>query len=203
MNDKTTNDLPDSPCAGQITGHAISWSLNGMIYLIFLGDPASVVAFRVNPMYGIREVRLSEDMERIIIDYAGGASAVLSAVPLPGGRRIPLPLIEPVWGALPAKTRNIVEFISNNFSAYWRLDIDPSAKLPPGSSYAEFKLPPRMPAGFDWDGWARGRCGKRYLAAPRRRTESPLELCGGPSCNFEKEDLKRGWQLKLRRLIQL
>jgi len=170
--------------------YAVSWSLNGMIYLIFPCDPVSVVAFRVNPMDGIRYVSLSKDLTRITIEYEGGLSAVLSALPLAGGRRIPLPVIEPFWGALPGETRNILEFITCNFSAYWRLDTDPSAKTPP-SSYAHFKLPPRMPAGFDWNAW-RKPGGKHFLAAPRRRTESPLELIGGFSCNNEKEDLKRG-----------
>lgn len=176
--------------------YAVSWSPNGLIYLIFPCEPVSVVAFRVNPLRGIWNVRLSEDLERIIIDYGGGVSAVLSAVPLDGGRRIPLPIIEPIWGAMPANTRNIVEFISNNFSAYWRLDTDPAVKQAPEDSCSEFKLPPRMPANFDWYAWAREPGSKRYLAAPRRRTASPLDLVGGFECNVEKEDLKRGGQPK-------
>jgi len=198
MSDTREKDSQASAGAKHAQGYAVSWSLNGMIYLIFLGVPVSVAAFRVNPMNGIWEVRLSDDLERIIIDYGDGVSAVLSSVPIHGGRRIPLPVIEPAWGALPVKTRNIAEFISCNFSAYWRLDIPPSARLRSGDDYSTFKLPPRMPAGFNWNAWARNVGERRFLAAPRRRTASPLDLIGGFPCNVEKEDLKRGGRPKHR-----
>lgn len=196
MKAENAKDLPDSPGTGAARGYAVSWSLNGMIYLIFLGDPASVVAFRVNPMDGIWSVSLSTGMTRITIDYSGGASAVLSAIPIAGGRRIPLPVIEPFWSPLPAETRNIVHFIANNYSAYWRLNTDSSKTMPPASYNSRFKLPPRMPAGFDWDAWASKPGTKRFLAPPRRRTESSLELIKLFSFNIEKDDLKRGHRPK-------
>ena len=170
--------------------YAVSWSLNGMIYMIFIGDPPSVVAFKVNPMYGIKSVGFTEDMTAIIIVYGYGISVSLSAVLTDGSRRIPIPVIEPFWSMLPQETKNIVNHIASNYSAYWKLNLfGASRKIPPGLSFSQFRLPPEMPASFDWAAWASE--GKRFLPAPVRRQHSPLEMVGGVVNNFAKEDLQK------------
>ena len=156
-------------------GHyALSWSGNGLIYLILLGLPPSVVSFHIDSDSGIWSAVFSKDMQRIIITYNDGAKTTLSAVPGADFHRRQVPIAEPFWSyEKPFPTCNIVEFICQTSSAYWKHINNQDAKRPPKWT-TPFQLPHQPPpdSNCNWEQWVSQ--GERFLDSPRGRVASWL-----------------------------
>lgn len=74
--------------------YLISWSWNGLIYLIEMGfvGPPVVTGFVIHPQpWG---AHFSKDMQQITITHGGGEITILSAVPAEGFCRRKFPIIQ-------------------------------------------------------------------------------------------------------------
>jgi hypothetical protein len=150
--------------------YAVSWSWRGLIYLICLDFfcPPSVVSFAFEPERGLWEVKFSKDMQQIIITHKDGSTSILSAVPGEGFYRRQVPIVQDCSMKTGYPLSDIVEFISQTSSAYWKHIDDLHAKT-------RWKLPtPFIPSpttvpDCDWEQWISH--GKRYLDIPRDTCE--------------------------------
>lgn len=154
--------------------YLISWSWKGLIYLITLRDlcPPVVVSFNFDPECRIKPwaVRFSKDMQQIIIFHGNDSKTLLSAVPAEGFRRRQFPIIQDWISDVPhSSPDNIVEYISQTSSAYWKRIDPPNAKtglkLP-----TPFICPPPKDLDCDWEHWVKH--GDRYLDIPRNTCEA-------------------------------
>jgi len=143
--------------------YLISWSWKGLIYLIemgYIGAPV-VTSFVVHPKpWG---AHFSKDMQQIIITHGLSKRTILSSSPAAGFCRRKFPIVQE-WISGEGHPRNIVDFISQTSSAYWKYESDPNAKINWGSPNL-FPLPPTADLDYDWEEWAAH--GERYLDIPR------------------------------------
>ena len=156
------NNTPPSAPISADGRYAISWSENGLIYLVFLSRTPCVISFTADPGRNILSALFSNDMQRIVITYIGGDTTVLSAVPGEGFNRRKVLIAEPFCSyETPFQTSNIAEFIFQTSSAYWKRTTIPDTKqqllcaLPTGTPMDYIP-----PANFDWDDWISN--GERY-----------------------------------------
>ena len=149
--------------------YAISWSWKGLIYLISMGylSPPVVISFVLDPgrSISIFGARFSKDMQQIIVSHWDGVRTILSAVPGEGFHRRQLPIVQDWLSDAPqSPPRNIVEFITQTSSAYWKRIDDPKVrsgwKLP-----TPFILPPPTDIDCNWERWITQ--GERFLDIPR------------------------------------
>jgi hypothetical protein len=151
--------------------YAISYSWKGLVYLICLDftSPPSVVSFVFEPNRGLSEVEFSKDMQQITIFHKDGSASILSAVPGEGFYRRQVPIVQDCSMKVGFPLSDIVEFISQTSSAYWKHIENPTTKTP-------WKEPspfsPATPAELDcdWEQWISH--GERYLDIPRDTCES-------------------------------
>lgn len=144
--------------------YLISWSWKGLIYLIEMGCagcPPVVTSFVVQPKpWG---AHFSKDMQQIIITHGTSTRTILSASPAEGFYRRKFPIIQE-WISGECHPLNIVQFISQTSSAYWKYESDPNEKIN-WRSPNPFPLPP-TDLDCDWEEWA-GYGTNKYLDIPR------------------------------------
>lgn len=146
--------------------YIISWSWKGLIYLIDIGylEAPIVIGFvaDINRPWG---AHFSKDMQKIIITYEFGKRTILSAVPAEGFYRRKFPIIQDCISDVPhAPPHNIVEFISQTSSAYWKHIDDSKHK-----DRWTFPTPPPIELDCDWGHWISHD--ERYLDIPRDTCE--------------------------------
>lgn len=145
--------------------YLISWSWKGLIYLIEMGCagcPPVVTSFVVQPKpWG---AHFSKDMQQIIITHGLAKRTILSSSPADGFCRRKFPIIQE-WISGECHPRNIVQFISQTSSAYWKFEADPDARTKWGPPDL-FPLPPTADIDYDWEEWA-AHGSNRYLDIPR------------------------------------
>jgi len=145
--------------------YIISCSWKGLIYLIdigFLGPPV-VIGFVVQPRpWG---AHFSKDMQQIIITHGDNETTILSAAPEDGFFRRRFPIIQDWISDVPhAPPHNIVEFILQTSSAYWK-HIDNSKD----KDRWTFPAPAPTELDCDWEHWV--SYGERFLDIPRDTCE--------------------------------
>lgn len=151
--------------------YVISYSWKGLIYLVCLDfiSPPSVVSFVFEPDRGLSEVEFSKDMQQIIITHKDGSVSILSAVPREGFHRRQVPIVQDCSMKVGFPLSDIVEFISQTSSAYWKHIDNPTAKT-------HWKEPspfsPATPAELDcdWEQWISH--GERFLDIPKDTCEA-------------------------------
>ena len=134
----------------------ISGSQNGLIYLMIFPSYdfwPTVISFNVANGASCSAV-FSKDMQRIIITYCGDTTT-LSAVPCEGFRRRQVLIAEPsCFCSEYVATKNIVEYIWQTSSAYWKHTTCSRTQrrlictLPNGAPWESVP-----PDNFDWDNW--------------------------------------------------
>ena len=146
--------------------YAISYSWKGLIYLICLDftSPPSVVSFIFEPDRGLSEVEFSKDMQQIIIYHKDCSKSILSAVPGDGFYRRQVPIVQDCSMKTGYPLSDIVEFISQTSSAYWKHIDNPTAK-PRWKKPSPFSPVPPAELDCDWEQWISH--GERCLDIPR------------------------------------
>jgi len=143
-------------------GHyVISGSENGLIYLmVFQGFWPTIISFTIANRARC-SAAFSKDMQRIIITYWGGDVTTLSAVPGEGFRRRQVLIAEPSAYSEPVATNNIVGYIWQTSSAYWKHSTSSHTQrrlicpLPTGAPWESIP-----PDNFNWGNWTRD--GERF-----------------------------------------
>jgi len=147
--------------------YIISWSWKGLIYLIDMGClGAPIVISFVADISHPWGAHFSKDMQQIIITYEFGKRTILSAVHAEGFHRRKFPIIQDWISDVPhAPPHNIVEFLSQTSSAYWK-HVDNSKN----KDRWTFPTPPSTELDCDWGQWVSFH-GERYLDIPRDTCE--------------------------------
>ena len=151
--------------------YAISYSWKGLIYLVCLDftSPPSVVSFLFEPDRGLWEVYFSKDMQQIIIAHKDGSTSILSAVPGKGFCRRQVPIIQDCSMKVGFPLSDIVEFISQTSSAYWK-HIDSPKERTDREIDPLFSLPPQRDIHIDWEHWVSH--GEIFLDIPHDTCEA-------------------------------
>ena len=146
--------------------YAISYSWKGLVYLICLDftSPPSVVSFAFEPYRGLWEACFSKDMQQIHIAHKDGSCSILSAVPGEGFYRRQVPIVQDCSMKVGFPMTDIVEFISQTSSAYWK-HIDSPKERTDRELWTPFTAPPPSDIDCDWEEWISH--GERCLDIPR------------------------------------